>query len=248
MHQRLVHRGELVLRVALGDGARPRAGVRRLAVIPLAVLEVELAQLDELRVGLELLGPRQGVLEQRVGGGEARVALVHRRRREQEHAGWGAGRLGVLVEEVRRLVLDELARHDGRKLHVHPIRAFLEGKHRHLLFVVAGRPLAGQHAVFPPVPGTHHELAAHPALRERAALVIADVGDRREAPLVEEDGDAVALDLDRERDPGEQLVHGAEAVPGRCRHGRDSGRERGVNYSPWKSPQPVLAPASASSP
>src|SRR2546430_12355208 len=49
VHEALVHGGELVLRVALGDGAGPGAGVRGLRIVPLTVPELQVAQLDVLR-------------------------------------------------------------------------------------------------------------------------------------------------------------------------------------------------------
>src|SRR2546422_6766978 len=39
-HEPHVHDGELIVRVALGDGAGPGAGVGRLGVVPLAVAEL----------------------------------------------------------------------------------------------------------------------------------------------------------------------------------------------------------------
>src|SRR2546426_12606498 len=53
--QALVHGGELILGVALGDGARPGAGVGGLGVVPLAMPELQVAQLDELGSGVAAL-------------------------------------------------------------------------------------------------------------------------------------------------------------------------------------------------
>src|SRR5207245_11668996 len=131
-----------------------------------------------------------------------------------EHPWWSAGRLRVLLEEVRRHVLDQLARHGGRRLHVHAVRALLDGEHGHLLLVVAFGSLPGDHAVLPGMPRAHHELAAQPALGQRAALVVARVPDGAEVTLVEEHGDGPTLELDGERNAVRELGPIPEPVPG----------------------------------
>jgi hypothetical protein len=60
----LVH---LVLRIHLGDRARPGAGVRGLRVVTLAGAEVEIIQLDHSRFGAKLAGGFQCMIKQMVG-------------------------------------------------------------------------------------------------------------------------------------------------------------------------------------
>src|SRR5207249_10773962 len=65
-----------------------------------------------------------------------------------------------------------------------------------------------------------------PALAQRPALVVTDVRDRREAALVYEHGDLLALQLDGEGHAREQLVAEPESVPrGHGRSGRSGGLE-----------------------
>src|SRR5206468_8660143 len=152
----------------LRDRARPGACVRGLRVVALAMPEIEGAQVDHLRVGLELAGACHRVSEQRVRRREAWIPVVHRRGRDAEHATWGPRGFGVLVEQVTRLVLEQLPRRYRRYLNVDSIGALLEGVNRHLLFVIAGWALAGHDAVLPPMPRTRHELLVQPSLGERA--------------------------------------------------------------------------------
>src|SRR5262249_12492811 len=78
VHERLVHAVELVLRVHLGDGARPGAGVSALGIVPFARPEFQLAQADQLRLAAEpVRGVTQRFLQQRFGGAVARIAVGH---------------------------------------------------------------------------------------------------------------------------------------------------------------------------
>src|SRR3989441_6366860 len=166
------------------------------------------------------------VLEQGVRCGVAGVHVVHRGGGDAEHARRSAGRLGMLLEQVGWHVLDELARHGGRSLRVYAVVALLDREHRHLLLVVALRPLAADHAVLPGVPGAHHELAAQPSLAQRPALVVAAVADRAELPVVEEHGDGPAVELEGAGDAAHELSAIAEAVPGGHRGHSCEGRFR----------------------
>src|SRR6266496_2470458 len=118
-----------------------------------------MAQLDESRVGSAPRRLMHGVLEQGVRGGKTRIDVVHRGGGDDEDPGWRARGLGVLLEQMRRLVLDQFARHHGWRLHVHAVRPLLHREHRDLLLVVAFGSLARDHAVLPGVPGAHHDLA-----------------------------------------------------------------------------------------
>jgi hypothetical protein len=64
------------------------------------------------------------------------------------------------------------------------------------------------------VPRTHDEFAVQATFAQRSASVIADVGDRAELAVVEENGDAVPLDLQGERGPCPQVRLRAEPMPG----------------------------------
>ena len=121
------------------------------------------------------------------------LPVVHAGGRDAEHARRRARRLRVLLEQMRGLVLEQLARRARRRLDVDAVGALLDGVHRHLLLVVARRPLARDDAVLPAVPGAHHELAAHPAFRKRPALVVASAAMARKRAVVEEHCDRSAL-------------------------------------------------------
>src|SRR3989441_12101471 len=56
------------------------------------------------------------VLEQGVRCGVAGVHVIHRGGGDAEHARRSTGRLGMLLEQVRWHVLDELARHGGGRV------------------------------------------------------------------------------------------------------------------------------------
>src|SRR5439155_25045697 len=155
-----------------------------------------------------------------------------------EHPGRRPSGFGVRLEQVRRLVLDELARHHGRGLDVHPVHALLDRERRHLLLIVARGSFAGDHAVLPPVPGAHHEFPAHPALAQRSPSVITDVGDSGETALVQKHGDLMPLDLEGEGNAREQLVARAEAVPGG--HGRSREAWRSRTYRPSYAAEPSV--------
>src|SRR5437867_10014591 len=137
--------------------------------------KLERTQLDQLGVGLELSGARDGMLEQRVRRREARVAVVHRRRGNTEHATRGTRLLGMLLEQMARLVLQQLAWRDRWDLDVNAVRSFLERVDRHLLFVVSRGSLPGHHTVFPAMPRAGDEFPVQPSLGKRPAFVIADV-------------------------------------------------------------------------
>src|SRR5207253_2905599 len=81
--------------IALGDGTRPRTGARRLRVVALTMTELEITQFDVLRIGSAALRLVQGVLEQRVRRGEARVHVVHRCGGDDQHTWRRSGGLGV---------------------------------------------------------------------------------------------------------------------------------------------------------
>jgi hypothetical protein len=53
-----------------------------------------------------------------------------------------------------------------------------------------------------------------PAVRERAAAVIADIGDRVQSAIIVEDRDSVALDLYGQGSPGHEVRLASDAVPG----------------------------------
>ena len=130
VHQSLVHGGQLVGGIPLGDGAGPGAGMRRLGVVALAVAERELAQPDEPDVGAPAAEMGQRVLEQAVGGGEARVHGVHAGGGEAEHPRRRARGLGMRLEQMRGLVLEQMPGKDRRQLEVHPVGPGLEAARR----------------------------------------------------------------------------------------------------------------------
>src|SRR5207248_2136310 len=208
------------------------SGVSGLVVVALAVPEIEIAQLDVLGVRSPALGLVERVLEQGVGRRVARIDLVHRGGGDDEHPRRRARGLGVLLEQVGRLVLDELAGHDGRGLHVHPVGARFDREDRDLLFIVPFGPLARDDAVLPGVPGTHHELAAQAAFGKRAALVVAAVADRAEPAVVEKQRDRPAVELDGQGGARTQLGRVAETVPG-CHETLSVGGR--VDSSPYAS-------------
>src|SRR5258705_8217566 len=119
----------------------------------------------------------------------------------------------MLLEQMTRFVLHELARRDGRDLDVDAVRPLLQRVDRDLLLIVSLRPFPRNDTVLPRVPWAGDEFSVEPPLRQRAALVVADVGDRREPAVIEEHRDAVVLDLDRAGRACEQLGFGAESVP-----------------------------------
>jgi hypothetical protein len=177
--------------------------------------EAELAQADELRVDAAR-PPCRGecVLEERVGGGEARVARIHGSSREAEHPWRRAVRLRVFLEQVQLLVLDEPARKLRRRGDVHPVLPLLHAEDGDLLLVIALGAAPGDDAVLPPVPGADDVLVAHAALAERSALVVARVSDRAKTTLVKEDRDRVAVGPQGAGNPREELLPRPEAVPG----------------------------------
>src|ERR1700746_4074048 len=119
----------------------------------------------------------------------------------------------MFFEQVAGLVLEEFAGSDGWELDVNAVGALFQGVDRHLLLVIARRPLARDHTVFPAVPRAGHEFSLDAALGQRSTFVIADVGDRRQPPCMQEYGDAMALDLDGEGSASDELVLGAQTVP-----------------------------------
>jgi len=205
--------------------------------------EIQRPQLDQLRVGLELAGARHRMLEQRVGRRKARVGVVHRRGGNAEDATRGTRFFGVLLEQMTRLVLQELAWRDRRDLHVDAVRPLVERVDRHLLFVVPRGPFPCHDAVFPAMPRARDEFAGPPSLGERPALVIARIRNRREPAVVEEHGDTIPLDFRGERDAREELVFRAQSVP----LGHGTLQEKEWLNAIFVAPCPHPAPASASS-
>src|SRR2546428_9288254 len=129
-----------------------------------------------------------------------------------------------------RLVFHHLAGRDRRRLDEHPVVALFHGEHAGGVLAVAFRSLAGDHAVFPGVPRTHHELAVQPALRERTALVVAAVGYRAERAFMVEHGNIMPVQLHGEWGAGEQVFFGAEAMPG-AHAGSGIGRVANVTFA-----------------
>src|SRR4030095_10598108 len=83
---------------------------------------------------------------------------------------------------------------------------------------------AGLDRVLPGVPGAGDELAATLAAGERAALVVADVGDGVRRALVEEEGDPHALQHEDDRAAVAQVLEADGSDPARgVGHGSSSG-------------------------
>ena len=77
MYERLINPVQLVIRILLGDGARPSAGVRTLGVISLARAEFQIVELDGLGLGSELrFRMSKGMVEQRVRSRVTRIGGV----------------------------------------------------------------------------------------------------------------------------------------------------------------------------
>lgn len=224
VHQPLVDLGQLIGGIPLGDRAGPGAGVARLGVVPLTGPEIEIAKPYQPGVGAaNAPGVLERVLQQRVAGAVPGIPGIHRRGGQAEDAGRGAGGLGVVLQQMRRFVLDQLARHDRWRLDPYSVQPLLDGEDRHLLLIEALGAAAGDDAVFPAVPWAHHVLAVEPPLAQRAAAMVAAVGNGAKGAVVMKDRDAVAIELHREGSSCEQFVPTAEAVPGV--HGDASGGE-----------------------
>src|SRR4030095_16270021 len=120
------------------------------------------------------------------------------------------------MEQRMRFVLHQMARSGWGGVEGDAVLPFLDREGRDRLFLIARRATTGQHAVLPPVPRTHHELAVQVAITQRPALVIAVVADGTEAVVVIEQSDLVPIELHGERDPRQHLGAGAKPVP--CGH------------------------------
>src|SRR6058998_2538060 len=94
-----------------------------------------------------------------------------------------------------------------------PVFAVEEREDGDLLLVIACGALPRDDAVFPGVPGAHHELAVEAALRQRAAFVVTGVADRAEPTVMVKNGDRPAVELQDGGDLKEELGLVAEAVP-----------------------------------
>src|SRR5207247_3465787 len=138
---------------------------------------------------------------------------VYRGRWDGQHTWLRSGGLGVDIEQVRVLVLDEPPRHHRRRLNVDAVLPLLDREDRDLLLVVAFRALPRDDAVLPGVPGAHHELAVEAAFRQRAAFVVAGVADRAEPTVMVKNGDRPAVELEDGGDLEEERGLVAEAVP-----------------------------------
>ena len=154
--------------------------------------EREFAEADALRIGSARGGVCERLIQQCVRRRIAGVPVVHPGGGEPEHADRRTGRLGVLLEQHRRLMGDEMARHGRWRPHVHPVGPLFERVDGHLLLVVARGPSSRDHAVFPGVPRAHYELAMQAALGQRAAFMVAAIGDGAEQAVVEKDRDLMA--------------------------------------------------------
>jgi hypothetical protein len=88
----------------------------------------------------------------------------------------------MFLEQMRRLVLQEVAGENRRDLNVDAVRAGLDEIDRDLLLVVPLGSLACHYAVLPGVPRTHHELATHPSFGKRSATMIAISEIARKVP------------------------------------------------------------------
>src|SRR5690349_9575001 len=119
----------------------------------------------------------------------------------------------MFFEKMERLVSDEAPRHCRRCCDGYESRFLAKRESRNLLFVVSGRSLAGDYAVFPSVPRTFHILARNRPLAEGTSLMVAPIPDRVQLSLVKKNRNRMLFDIDRERRPRFDLVRVAENVP-----------------------------------
>ena len=213
VHEGLVDLVELVGRVHLGDRAGPGAGGGGLRVVALAGAEAQLAEADHAAFGAEgLLRVREGVGEELLGAGVARVRTVHDRGTEARHPD-GAGRAddgpGQRVGLVGLLVAGRpLVRVDE-----HAAVLDLDRVARDPVLFEAGLALAGAVVELPVVPGADDIVSVQAALSEGAAHVVADSGDRGEGAVAVHEGDGRGSDPDgRDRLLGE-LFRCADVLP-----------------------------------
>jgi hypothetical protein len=80
VHQSLVDLIHLVAGIHLCDRARPGTGQRGFRVVAFADAKLEIVQLDQARLRTEVRGGFQGMTEQMIRTGKARVRAVHCRR------------------------------------------------------------------------------------------------------------------------------------------------------------------------
>ena len=105
VHQGLVDAVELVARVHLGDRAGPGAGLRRLRIVTLAGAELEIVEPNEPRLGAELGGRLERMVEQMVGAREARIGLIHHGRRDAGETQRPRRTLGLARERTENVTL-----------------------------------------------------------------------------------------------------------------------------------------------
>src|SRR6476661_8671856 len=120
----------------------------------------------------------------------------------------------MLFEKMERLVSDESPRHCGWCRDGDQSRFLAQRESRYLLFVVSCWPLPGNYAVFPSVPRTLDVFARNGSFAEWASLMVAAIPDRMDLSLVQEDGNRMLVEVDREGRPRFDLVRVAEDVPG----------------------------------
>src|SRR5437868_13559817 len=107
----------------------------------------------------------------------------------------------MFIEKMKWLVSDEAPRHCGRCCDGYESRLLAERESGYLLFVVSGRALAGDYAVFPSVPRAFDVFARDRPLAEWAALMVAPIPDRVQLSFVKNDRDGMLFDIDCERRP-----------------------------------------------
>src|SRR5258707_6272058 len=137
----------------------------------------------------------------------------------------------MLLEQVRRFVRQQPARHRRWSRDVHAIRALFDAEHRDLLLVVTLGPLSGKHAVLPGMPRADDVLVAHAAIAQGPAFVIAAISDGGKTAPVMKDGNAVTLELHAEWRACSKLVRRADEMPGLGDHATSCASSSGSRAS-----------------
>src|SRR6185437_10648314 len=179
VHQRLVDLVHLVLFVHLRDRTRPRAGLRGFRVVALAGAEFQIVEPDQPRLGAEVARLLQGVIEQVIGAGKARIGCIHRGGRDAGKPQWSRRALYLARQGVRRVRLPT-ALGGGDDVDQHAAILDLHGVGGNAVFLETGFAQAGAAVKFPIVPRADDVIAVEAAVAERAADMVAGIRDHAE--------------------------------------------------------------------
>ncbi len=214
MHQGFVDLVHLVFRVHLRNRAGPGAGLSGFGVIAFASPEFQVIELDHARFGSKPLGLLQGMHQQVVGAGKTRIGAVHRGGGNAGEARRAGLALDFAFQGMRRMRLGVALGRMG-EIDQHAAVFGLHRKGGNTVFLEAGLAKAGAAVEFPSVPGAGDIAAVvEMAVAERAARVIAYVGDDAELSIPERDGERDILDLKPLQRPSGKSLCGAYIYPG----------------------------------